>query len=88
MECYFSVTKEDIKNGTPKSRDSCPLAIRIKEKFPTGTVAVLLEKVNLSIGNKKYVAEIPERVSDILMYYDEDGTTTPFKVRLNFREVT
>lgn len=34
MNFSFDVTKEDIENGCPKSRNRCPIALCLKRYFP------------------------------------------------------
>ena len=73
------VTQEDIDNGTPRSNESCPIALAILRKRGVRWVRAA-RKIRVRRGRfgDETWYEAPEEALDFMAWYDDGHARPPF----------
>lgn len=62
----ITVTRKDIRSGTPKDPHGCAIATSLKRQFPGWEITVC--NTRASVG--RYTAVLPPGVTDFTFWYD------------------
>lgn len=77
---HVIVTKEDIKNGVPRSGRSCPIALALRRKVEPTEGAVMVSSTVATIGTSNY--RLPYEATNFVINFDSGKPVQPFEFDL------